>query len=552
MTPNNLCAVYARVSSDRQNPLSPTDQVRKCREYADANALAVLDGHIYMDEGISGVGSDRPAFQRLLNIALSPRRPFNTILVDDTSRLSRSLAEAMTTMEKLKFAGLRVIFISQGIDSLSEQSDVQMTVHGLMDSMYVKELAKKTHRGLESCALRGLHTGGRCYGYRTVPVGDGGSMRRVIYEPEAVQVRRIFEMSVTGVSLKQIAKRLNGESAPSPRSQSGRGTWCPTAIRAMLKRELYKGEEVWNRSMFVKVPGTNKRRSRPRPENEWKRRSVPELAIVSSDLWERVQYRLQSFGRKENSQGRHGLLSRSVTSPYLFSNRLKCGRCGSNLIISSGGGKKPKYVCTGYLNRGTCTNDLRIAAEEVENQLLTNLQKDLLQPDRINFAIEEFGRQLRLSLGNLSDELTGMRLRKEKLEREIRNLTQAIAESGHSKSIIEEIAVREKEISAITDRLLASAPNSIETRIDELKRLVESGIQNLSNLLREKAPLAKQDLHSHLSQVQLYPSEDGQGWCYIAEGTWDLMGEPPVAPKNLSGRFEMVAGGGFEPPTFGL
>ena len=71
----------------------------------------------------------------------------------------------MRTIEELKFAGVRVIFVSQGIDTDSEQSDVQMTVHGLVDSLYVKELAKKTHRGLETCALLGRHTGGRCYGY---------------------------------------------------------------------------------------------------------------------------------------------------------------------------------------------------------------------------------------------------------------------------------------------------------------------------------------------------------------------------------------------------
>ena len=49
----------------------------------------------------------------------------------------------MTLVEKLKFEGLRIIFPSQGIDTLSEQADVQMTVHGLMDSMYVKELEKR-------------------------------------------------------------------------------------------------------------------------------------------------------------------------------------------------------------------------------------------------------------------------------------------------------------------------------------------------------------------------------------------------------------------------
>jgi site-specific DNA recombinase len=366
---SNRCAAYARVSSDRQNPLSPTDQVRKCREFAESFALVVLEGHIYIDED-SGVGSDRPAFQRLLNAALSPERPFDTILADDTSRLSRSQSESLTVIEKLKFAGLRVIFESQGIDTDSEQSDVQMTVHGLVDSLYVKELAKKTHRGLESCALRGLHTGGRCYGYSAVAVGKGESKRLVIKETEAVVVKEIFELFAAGISLKKIAKSLNAKCVPSPRSRStGRGTWCPTAIRAMLKRELYKGEIVWNRSKFLKVPGTNKRQSRPRPESERKRFSAPELTVVSQDLWNRVQSRFKSAGGLKG-QRKPGLLPRFLTSPYLFSGLLKCGSCGSNLIITSGGGKKPKYVCSGYFNRGICSNKLYIRQDEVEERLL--------------------------------------------------------------------------------------------------------------------------------------------------------------------------------------
>ena len=556
MTSNNRCAAYGRVSSDRQNPLSPADQVRKCREFAESFSLIIIEDHIYLD-GDSGVGSDRPAFQKLLNAALSPGRPFDTILVDDTSRLSRSQSESMTIIEKLKFAGVRVIFISQGIDTDSEQSDVQMTVHGLVDSLYVKELAKKTHRGLESCALRGLHTGGRCYGYCAVAVGEGESKRLVINETEGVVVKEIFELFAAAVSLKKIAKCLNERCLPSPRSRSSNsGTWCPTAIRAILKRELYKGEIVWNRSKFVKVPGTNKRRSRPRPESERKRFSAPELAIVSEDLWDKVQSRFKLVCGVRRGQSKPGLLPRSLTSPYLFSGLLKCGMCGSNLIIASGGGKKPKYVCSGYFNRGICTNKLYIRHDELEERLLGKLQTELLQPQAIELAIESFGRQLRSSLANMSNELTEMRSRKERLEREIRNFTQAIAESGHSKYILEEISVREKEISGITNRLLSSTPDSIQTQIEEVRRLVEGGIQNLQSLFREESPAAKQELRRHLSAVLMFPLEDGEGWYYIAEGEWNLLGTDPHEPKMrvvpVEGRIRMVAGGGFEPPTFGL
>lgn len=67
---------------------------------------------------------------------------------------------------------------------------------------------------------------------------------------------------------------------------------------------------------------------------------------------------------------------------------------------------------------------------EVETVLLENLKDDLLRPEAVAFAIEEFGRQLRSGLTSLSGDIAEMRSRKEKLESEIRNLTKATAEVG--------------------------------------------------------------------------------------------------------------------------
>jgi hypothetical protein len=49
---------------------------------------------------------------------------------------------------------------------------LETATHGIVDSLYIRELAKKVHRGVEGLALRGLHTGGRCFGYRSIPVED--------------------------------------------------------------------------------------------------------------------------------------------------------------------------------------------------------------------------------------------------------------------------------------------------------------------------------------------------------------------------------------------
>jgi site-specific DNA recombinase len=549
------CAVYARVSTDKQNPLSPDDQIRKCQEFADQNGIDVLDEHVYIDEGLSGAGMDRPSFQRMLTAAYGAERPFSIILVDDTSRLSRSLPDAMRTIENLRFAGLRVIFISQGIDTCNEQSDVQVTVHGLVDSLYVKELGKKTHRGLEGLVLRGLHAGGRCYGYTSVPAGEGNSKRLEINESEAANVRRIFELSAEGSSLKAIAKRLNFDHIEPPRSRTARrGEWCPTAIRAMLKRELYKGEVVWNRSKFEKEPGTNRRRRKIREKGEWKRIHHPELAIVSLDLWQRVQQRLTSFGGEHKFRG---LVSRSQTSPYLFSGLLKCGECGGNLIIGTGGGthRHPKYVCSNYFNRGTCTNDLYIRREQLEERLLGKLQSELLRKEVVDYALEEFGRQLRNSLSSLSSEISQLRQRKEKLEREIRNFSDAIAEHGHSAHLFREIATREAEIASITQRLLYESKDCLEAHLSEMRQFVEEGIADLRDLLTGNPITAKAELRKHLMEVRMIPTDNHSEWHYVAEGTWDLLAGGGILDRTRQTsdwRIRMVAGVGFEPTTFGL
>jgi hypothetical protein len=98
--------VYSRFSSDRQSPTSITDQVRKCREHAERHGWAILPEHIYSDEAISGASTEREGLQRLIAAATDPARPFDCILIDDSSRLTRKLADALNLYERLTFAGI--------------------------------------------------------------------------------------------------------------------------------------------------------------------------------------------------------------------------------------------------------------------------------------------------------------------------------------------------------------------------------------------------------------------------------------------------------------
>src|SRR5580658_9742095 len=99
------CAIYGRYSSDQQSPLSLTDQVRKCREYAQGQGWEVLEEYIFTDAEVSGAGADRPGLKQFLACVKSKPRPFDVLLIDDTSRLSRRQAYQSNIVEQPLLSG---------------------------------------------------------------------------------------------------------------------------------------------------------------------------------------------------------------------------------------------------------------------------------------------------------------------------------------------------------------------------------------------------------------------------------------------------------------
>jgi site-specific DNA recombinase len=546
------CAAYARYSSDRQSPASIEDQLRKCREFAEGNGWQFLEAHVYTDEALSGAGADRPGLGRLLEAVSQSQRSLDVLLVDDTSRLYRNLGDCMKFMERLNFIGIRVVSVSQGIDTESEQADVLMTVHSLVDSLYIKELAKKTHRGLEGCAIKGLHTGGRCFGYDNIREGE--SVRLRVNETEAAIVRRIFELSADGCSLKTIAKTLNQEHIPSPRPRSGKqyATWCLTAVREMLRRELYVGLSIWNRSRFIKQPGTNKRVRRERPRTEWRIVERPELRIINERLWDRVQARLAWAAQTFGPGSRPGLRHRSSTSPNLLTGFLKCGVCAANLVIVTGRGNAghPRYGCPQNFYRGACSNALKERADWIEERLFSALQNAVLHPAAIEYALGEFERQLEASFSDLDNKIGRMHQRSEQIQEELRNLVSIVASCGPTSALVEAINSREQELKEITRQLLGTGLDSVSAHVSEARQFVTERLGNIRQLLTADVQRAKAELAKHVSGIRMMPQQAGRKGHYVADGEWNLLGG--YGQQDAPEYVRMVAGDGFEPPTFGL
>jgi DNA invertase Pin-like site-specific DNA recombinase len=132
-------------------------------------------------------------------------------------------------------------------------TDLHVGLKGMMNALYLKDLADKTRRGLRGRVEAGSSGGGISYGYVIVrKVGaDGMPVRglRRINPTEAEVVRRLFEAYAAGRSARRIAHDLNAEGVPGPRgAEWGASTISGNAARGngILNNELYIGKSVWN------------------------------------------------------------------------------------------------------------------------------------------------------------------------------------------------------------------------------------------------------------------------------------------------------------------
>jgi DNA invertase Pin-like site-specific DNA recombinase len=124
MMVRHVC-IYARFSTSNQDERSIDDQIRRCRKFAEQHGYVVTGE--YKDEATSGAHLDRVDFQRLL--ADARRRggsPFNAVVVDDTSRLSRDLGATWRVIFE-DLASVNVAVIDQSTGRASTDSDAWMS-----------------------------------------------------------------------------------------------------------------------------------------------------------------------------------------------------------------------------------------------------------------------------------------------------------------------------------------------------------------------------------------------------------------------------------------
>jgi hypothetical protein len=126
------CAISARYSSDLQRPTSIEDQVRRCTEFAAKQGWTVVEESIRFDEARSAATvAGRDALHALMVAAKTKPRPFDCLLVDDTSRLARYLPDVVSMHDILLDHGVFIYAVSQRLDCREKASGPLLTLPGM-------------------------------------------------------------------------------------------------------------------------------------------------------------------------------------------------------------------------------------------------------------------------------------------------------------------------------------------------------------------------------------------------------------------------------------
>jgi site-specific DNA recombinase len=265
-------ALYARFSTEKQREASIDDQFRVCDRIAREQGMTVTAR--YSDAGISGGTTERPGYQSMLEAARAGK--FDLILAEDLSRLWRNRAEYGARSAELEDLGVHLV-TALGDDTRRDGFMI-LTIKSAIAEHARRETSYRTRRALEGLALTGKPTGGRTYGYRS---GRQWLKKTLVVDPdEAAVVRRIFERRAAGGTPYEIARELNTDRVPAPRSHY----WSDRTVKFILANARYAGRLAWGATVS-QGGARDSRRTRhvERPGGPLVVRAIP--AIVDPVVW---------------------------------------------------------------------------------------------------------------------------------------------------------------------------------------------------------------------------------------------------------------------------
>ena len=306
---------YARVSTDMEEQ---EDSYENQRDYFEQYIKARPDWNYvegYADQGISGTKAEhRPEFMRMIEDCKKGK--INRILVKSISRFARNTVDTLKYIRELKELGVSVFFETQGIDTMTPNGEVLITILAALAEQESRTISTnikwsyqkrfKEGKVVLNCKI--------LLGYDKV--GD----EYVIVEDEAEIVRQIYLDYLSGKTIRQIADELNERGIPTKRKSK----WGPSVIQSILSNEKYTGNAYLGKTYKPDVLSKRRLKNVGQETMYYVENSHP--AIITQEMFDMAQFekkrRLELRSTVNTGKGKY-------SSKYPFSGLLVCSECGS-------------------------------------------------------------------------------------------------------------------------------------------------------------------------------------------------------------------------------
>ncbi len=480
-------AGYLRRSDPRKEAnFSLGMQKDKIREYCETNNILLSDDFIFFDKYTGMEWRSRKGMQQTLEVARL--RLVDIVVFYRLDRMARDYIDQIVIQEQLRAYGVKVVTLDpeEHADDESPTGQIVRMVYAWQANIERNHIVEKCNDGRQKRARNGhLITGNHpLYGYdwadrEEIRDGEHFVVHKAYYvinEEQAVIVIEMFEMAAEGIALHRIAYILTERGIKTP---SGKDVWTHNSVKYLLNHPFYKGDVAVFKRAQVHVRGEGTKRFM-RPEEEWVKIENAVPAIVSEELWERVQRRIAS--NKE-------LSPRSMKDPTktLLRGRIYCGRCGSKMTIGSSVKNGVYYMCqklkNGMKGHYGCDNGT-IAAHIADAKAWKEVQAIILNPGVLDEELEK-----RRTEDPVKEEIEALDSAAADIIPTIINLTttiESMAPSAAQSVLLQRLDVLEKqrlEIEERKDKILRRRVNwqKAQAKIEEFKRWCEQHRAQLAN-----------------------------------------------------------------------
>lgn len=228
-------ALYARVSTDEQaaEGYSLAAQMDILRTYCEVNDLDIAGE--YVDDGYSGREyKNRPAYTRMFNEDV---RNWDVLVVMKMDRIHRNARHFMEMTDYLSRHGKQFVSTYDYIDTSTATGRFVMDMIQRLAQLESEQTGERTYFGMHQKAEEGKGILGfnAPFGY---VFGDTGLVPE---ENESESVREIFSMYLSGMTMDDIAFRLNSAGTLTRRGNP----WNKFNLRTILHNPIYAGYLHW-------------------------------------------------------------------------------------------------------------------------------------------------------------------------------------------------------------------------------------------------------------------------------------------------------------------